>query len=515
MHTYATGARLRSDAAATRTRYSRALGAALALVALSACKDTNVPFFNAPTSIPATKTGIQNTVTGVLAASRIDIFNYVTWMYGFGRDATQFQGTESRFVTELLGKTAIQPDDFIGATVWDNQFRNAKTLNDMVTTLPKVTSYTPADVETMTGVAQTLKAFQFMLVAETHDTLGVPIGGITAPATSPAPILCNKDVWAYITALLDSGDVALTAAGGNALPVALPAGFNAVSSTATTFDAFNRALAGKAYLEFAYSTGRPTDTVSVGTPNAGALAKADAAIAASALYNPAALAPPIAGQPVISADPNGVYINFSGAAGDVQNPFTVAGATLYYVNNFTPDLDNTDNRVTGKLIPNPQTNGQTTYAGLAMPCDATTLGTAVCAGAVGVTYGEYPTVSAPVPIIRNEGLNLYRAQVHIGQGDFAGALVFINNVRVNVGGEAPYGAGVAASYVLIRNALLHEQRLSTTYEASGDRTISLRMYNLARSRLTTFGAGDLHTTLIPISKTESDARSGNLSVSCP
>lgn len=256
-----------------------------------------------------------------------------------------------------------------------------------------------------------------------------------------------------------------------------------------------------------------THSVSVGTPNAGALTKADAAIAASALYNPGALAPPIAGQAVINADPNGVYLDYSGAAGDIQNPFAVAGATLYYVNTFLPDLDLTDNRVTGKLIANDQTNGQTTYAALAAPCS----GVPGCSGAsVGFTYGAYPTVSSPVPIIRNEGLVLDRAQVHIGQGDFAGALVFINDVRVAVGGEAPYGGGVAGSYVSIRNALLHEQRLSTTYEASGDRAISIRMYNLAKSaRLDTFGAADLHTTIVPITKTESDARGGNLSVTCP
>ena len=77
-------------------------------------------------------------------------------------------------------------------------------------------------------------------------------------------MLCNKDVWAYIVALLDSGNAALNAAGSVALPVSLPPGFGSVSTTAgpsTTpgaFAAFNRALAGKAGLELAYAIARGT-----------------------------------------------------------------------------------------------------------------------------------------------------------------------------------------------------------------------------------------------------------------
>lgn len=487
--------------------------AGLSVAAFTACNDSRVPEFNAPTSVANTPTGIQNAITGVIAASRNDTYNYVTWMYGFARDATQFQGTENRYITELLGNTPIQPDDFIGATIWDNEFRGAKAANRIIAALTSVPQYSSGDVSTLTGVAQTLKAMNFIWVAETHDTLGVPIYGITQPAASPAPILCNKDVWAYIVALLDSGHTQLMAAPGNAVPVILPAGFAVVSGSSAAFDAFNRALAGKANLELAYAISRPPDSVSVGVSDPAAqaaLAKADTDIKASALYNPAALGPPMAGSPIQASDPNGVFLDFSGAAGDQQNTISVQNATLYLLASLSSDLDTLDLRVRNKFTKNDQPNGQGTYGAFLLPCNFHDCGPS----SVGVTYAEYPTVASSIPVIRNEELVLLRAQVHIGQGDFAGAATYVNDVRTAVGGRPAYGAPVGTDYVHTREALLHEQRLSTIYEGSGDRTISLRFYGLAASRLNTF-PNDLHTTILPITKSEADARNGNLGVTCP
>ena len=53
------------------------------------------------------------------------------------------------------------------------------------------------------GVVQTIKALNFMMMAETHDTLGIPLYAVDANPTDPP--YCNKDVWQYIVALLDSG----------------------------------------------------------------------------------------------------------------------------------------------------------------------------------------------------------------------------------------------------------------------------------------------------------------------
>ena len=50
-----------------------------------------------------------------------------------------------------------------------------------------------------------------LLVAETRDTLGVPIFGFVATAANPAPFLCIRDVWKGIAAMLDSAEADLNA----------------------------------------------------------------------------------------------------------------------------------------------------------------------------------------------------------------------------------------------------------------------------------------------------------------
>jgi hypothetical protein len=471
--------------------------AALAAMAMAACKDSVVPNFTAPTAVAATPTGIQNGFAGVLNTSRNDVVGYIQFMYAFARDATQFQATESAFDSELLGQVPIAPNDFIGVSVWDNQFRNAKTLNDLIARLPSVAPpYSPGEIATLTGVARTLKALNFMWVAETHDTLGVPIAGITQPANKPAPILCNKDVWAYIVALLDSGGANLAAGGSTPIPVTLPPGFGFVSSSAATFQALNRALAGKAGLELAYAISRPADSTSVGVTDPAAqaaLVRADSAILSSALYAPAALIPGGVNEP------NAVYHDFSSASGDQSNPIAASATTLYYLVNFGPDYDTTDLRVKAKLVPNPATNGQPAYASLTLTPPS--------------TYGAYSSVNSEIPIIRNEELVLLRAQIHIAQQDWATAVGLLNAVRTTVGGELPY-PGSLTGYLPVREALLHEQRLSTTYENGGDRLLSIRFYRLIQSRLTDF-PNDLHPTVLPIPQGELDAHNGNVTPVCP
>lgn len=463
----------------------------------AACSNALIPEFNAPTSVSATPTGIQNAVIGVINTSRFDVFNYITYVYGFARDATQFQSTEGGYDSELLGQSPISNADFIGFTLWDFEFRDARTVNDMIAILPKVTpAYTPQQIATLTGVGQTLKAMNFMWVAETHDTLGVPVAGVANPTSNaPAPLLCNKDVWQYIVSLLDSGNADLLVDSTTPMPVILPPGFSVVSATAGSFRAFNRALAGKAGLELAYAISRAPDSTSVGVTDPAAqaaLLRADSAIQASALYNPGAL---IAGG---LNEPNGVYFDFSGASGDQPNPINTSLTTLYFLVDFAPDFDTTDARVKTKFAPNPNQVGQPNYANLVM--NPPTL------------YNGYPNVNSSIPIIRNEELVLLRAQIHIAQHDWATAMQMINAVRTTVGGEPAYGA--LASYVPVREALLHEQRLSTTYEMGGDRLLSLRWYSLVRSRLHDF-SNDLQTTVLPIPQGEDAARNHNLTPVCP
>jgi hypothetical protein len=505
------------------------LSPVLAAAVLASCKDSNVPFLTAPTQVAATSVGIQNAVTGLFSAARNDISNYVTFMSTFSRDAANFTNTEPRYITEGMGLIPISTtDQFFSASIWDIEFRNAKFANQIVATLPSVTpAYSASDAAAITGVVQTMKALQFMMLAETRDTLGVSPYSIDVSGTVPAPVFCNKDVWRYIVALLDSANTSLQAAGPNPLPVTLPPGFASVSATAApsttpgAFAAFNRALAAKAGLELAYAIARnsggtaPTPTSS-GTPDASALGRADSAMHASALFSPGALTTPAPGG--FTDDAFGVYHSWSAQSGDQLNPINGEIGTLAVLWDMVADVDTVnDARWHAKFAVNPNTVQQSSFAASASP----------------YIYAYYPTVSTPLPIVRNEELVLVDAQIQLGLGSLANAVTLINDVHQQAGG---FGSPlvIATNYVAVRNALLKEQRISTILEGSEDRTIALRMYGMEVVSDTTWNATsgpdaaavagatsalgakptDLHTLVDPPPSTETDGRGGSYTLTC-
>lgn len=501
----------------------------LAAAVLASCKDSNVPFLTAPTQVAATTVGIQNGITGLFSAARNDISNYVTFMSTFSRDAANFTNTEPRYITEGMGLIPISTtDQFFSASIWDIEFRNAKFANQIVATLPTVTpAYSASDAAAITGVVQTMKALQFMMLAETRDTLGVSPYSIDVSGTVPAPVFCNKDVWRYIVALLDSANTSLQTAGPNPLPVTLPPGFASVSVTAApsttpgAFAAFNRALAAKAGLELAYAIARnsggtaPTPA-SAGTPDALALGRADSAMHASALFSPGALTTPAPGG--FTDDAFGVYHSWSAQSGDQLNPINGEVGTLAVLWDMVVDVDTVnDARWHAKFAVNPNAVQQSSFAASASP----------------YIYAYYPTVSTPLPIVRNEELVLVDAQIQLGLGNLPNAVTLINDVHQQAGG---FGSPlvIAANYVAVRNALLKEQRISTILEGSEDRTIALRMYGMAAVSDTTWNATsgpdaaavagatsalgakptDLHTLVDPPPSTETDGRGGSFTLTC-
>ena len=455
----------------------------LAAAVLVSCKDSNVPFLTAPTKVAATTVGVQNAVTGLFSAARNDISNYVTFMSTFSRDAANFTNTEPRFITEGMGLIPIpNTDPFFSSSIWDIEYRNAKFANQIIASLPAVTpAYSASDAAAITGVVQTMKALQFMMIAETRDTLGLSPYSIDVTGTVPAPVFCNKDVWTYIVALLDSANTSLQTAGPNPLPVTLPPGFASVSATAApsttpgAFAAFNRALAGKAGLELAYAIarnagGNPPTPTSAGSPFAPALTRADSAINASALFDPGALTTPAPGG--FTDDAFGVYHAWSAQSGDQLNPINGEVGTIAVLWDFVVDVDTVnDARWHAKFSVNPNAVQQSSFAASASP----------------YIYAYYPTVSTPLPIVRNEELTLVDAQIQLGLGNLANAITLINDVHQQAGGFASPLA-IAANYVAVRNALLKEQRISTILEGSEDRTIALRMYGMAAVSDTTWNA---------------------------
>lgn len=479
----------------------RAMTGILALAALVGCKDSNVPFYTEPTSVPNSQVGIQNAVTGLFAASRIDVGTYIYYMSGFARDAAQLANVNPE---NTIFETGLGTIPTAGVGLWDNPYRAVGEALQIIQTLPATDpAYTPAQLNAAVGVVQTIEALNLMIVAETHDTLGMPIH---ATPTGPGPAYCIKDVWQYIVALLDSANNSLNAAGSVAIPFNLPPGFAAFqgqaspSTTPGTFAAVNRALAGKAGLELAYAIARanpgthPTPTTP-GNPDITALTRADSAVAASSIYDPTSLGPsPTGGW---TEDASGVFWDFSAQSGDLVNPINQNAGIWVILKTFAADVDTVnDLRWTRKFGPDPYPLQLPNFDSIAT-LDA---------------YTEYGRTSSPIPILRDEGLVLIRAQIQLGLNHLATALTYINDVRTSVGGLPPVSG---ADYITVRNLLLKEQRPSLVFESSGDRTIALRMYHLEAVADTTWHSQDLHTTVVPVEQAEIEGRNGSYTLTCP
>jgi starch-binding outer membrane protein, SusD/RagB family len=483
-------------------RRSLSLAVAATVFAASACKDSNVPFFTAPTSVPNSPAGIQNAVTGLLSGSRGDLFSFIVDATGFGRDGANYTNTEPRFITYELGLLPIDP---AWASTWANSYANILQSHQIISTIPSVVpAFTTAQSQSLVGVIQTIEALNYMVIQEDHDSAGIAI--MPALPTSAPPAFCAKDGWKYIVALLDSANNALHAAGATPLPVKLPSGFNAVSATATSFSAFNRALAGKAGLEYAYAIARgpggsPPTPLTPGSPDIAALTRADSAIQASALLDTLHLTPNPAGG--FTPDNWTVLHNFSAQSGDLVNPVN-ANIGTYIVLTPIPSSQDTINdlRWKTKFAVNPHLPVQDPGYSIA---------------ASNYIYNMYSTPGAFIPIVRNEELALVRAEIQIGLGNYNAAWAYINEVRTKVGGLA--ALPVNATYQPTRDAMLHEQQISTAFEASGDRMIAVRMYGLNTVIDQIWAADtafhDHHTDVNPIPFAEVAARGGSFQLSCP
>jgi starch-binding outer membrane protein, SusD/RagB family len=487
--------------------------AVVGLMGLAACKDTAVPNFRSPQINPESPAGIQFLVTGVVANTRTDMGQDILALSGFAREMGVFTTTDSRFITEWMGDGDIIPNsDFYGGGGWNAEFQNAKDAEAIIQDLPKVTpAYSASDASLITGVMKTFEAYNMMLVAQTRDTNGVPIYGWATPPATPAPILCIKDVWKGIAAMLDSGEAFLDAGTPGPLPVSLPPGFGAVSAaghsgTAGTFAGFNRALAAYAKLQYAYATtrvpggGAAATATTAGAPLMSALLAADSAVHATFLYSPTTLAPPTAGD---FSDPLGVYHNFSSTSGDLDNPVTFAvgqTTTLFVLDDVAAEIAAGGDLRATKLIVN--SSQPASEAGPIANAEA----------ANGITVGFYQSASSPIPIIRNEELVLIEAAIQLGEGNLANAVASINAIRTKVGGVPVFVN--PGTYTGVRDQLLHEMRASNIGEPGEERIMAVRNYGLQMLQTTTWGKTDTHSTLLPIPLQESGPRNGNIKPSC-
>jgi hypothetical protein len=199
----------------------------------------------------------------------------------------------------------------------------------------------------------------------------------------------------------------------------------------------------------------------------------------------------------------GVYENYSTASGESVN--TLVDAALHLNQAVFDSLQAGDKR--GSKIVKASTPYSITASGTTL---VTSYDYAFSLGGGSLTHA--------LPILKNEELLLLRAQAAIELNDMVNATTYLNFVRVNSGGLAPYA--LFTTQAAARNALLYEKRYSLLMEGP-QRLLDLRAYDrmnkanfLPGSNSSPF-PGDLFTSALPITITELNARGGTAPLVCP
>jgi starch-binding outer membrane protein, SusD/RagB family len=401
------------------------------VLVVAACSSFDVPDLNNPgledLENDPTRSKLAAAATGLLIGARSGIgtpAGYVSLLGIFGRESYNLDPGDDRWVTELL----IGPLNgrSYGGRLWFEQYHNIRQVKMVQGVLDRVPGLMVEEREATRGFAETIQALELLDAINTRDVLGAPLDVNDDPRDPPPPIASKAEVFARIVTLLDSAQTHLEA-GGGAFPFPLSAGF-AGFDTPASFLKFNRALRARV----AAYTGDFAGTLS--------------ALAGSFLD---------AAQPLTL----GAYHTYGTGSGDrVNRLYDPTGRTLLAHPSLEADAqlraDGTkDLRFQTKVVRvDPKTlQGVTSDLGFAI----------------------YDSLSAPIPIIRNEELILLRAEANIGLGNLSDAIADLDFIRTSSGGLPPYSGLVTAEALL--DELLYNRRYSLLWEG-GHRWIDLRRY---------------------------------------
>ena len=479
---------------------------------LAACNEAFVPDYNTLTGFPHSVSALQNEFSGAFNGVRSDIGAFDLSTDAFARSAAYYTPSEPRFVTEWTGENSLDDDNF-GAAIWANMYTAVKTADTIIGILPTLTNNGAAipqgSIKALQGVMETTKALAYMYVAFTHDTNGVamnnPGGAITG---NVAPILCARDAWKEIVAILDTAKAELDAAGpnttlgvpGSSFTLQLPPGFSALGSTAGSFEGLTLALRARARIEYAYAIARgpggtaPTATTP-GSPDQSQLDSAITDITSSSLYTPS-----LSSGEAIAANDLGVFHSWSSAAGDISNPIFTNAASVFVLEGAAKQIDTLhDQRFLAKFAVAP-----------ALP---TSPGSALASS---YSYLNNIGLSTPTPVVRNVELQFLLARAYLGTGQLTKAAQTVDAVRTAVGGLASGLPAVnTTSYTSVRDFLMHEMLPSLLEDGTGDQIVAIRDFGLLMQDLTSWGAADFHTSIMNIPQVERTQRNNNFAPVCP
>ena len=369
---------------------------------------------------------VQAAAIGMLMALRDDLQDFALDVGILGREALRIDGSDPRFISELLIGPLDPGGDPFGGDHWIEEYVAIREGNRILTALPTATLLSDEEASATSGYVKTLQALAFILVLDTHTQDSIPIDiplDITAP---PAPFVTNDAAWAHVITLLDEGNAELVA-GGAAFPFTLPAGFTGFDTPAT-YATFNRALRARvaAYRE---------DWAGVLTALTGSFLNTAASLQL------------------------GVYMNYGTGPGDFPNPLVPSTVENFAHESLLSLAQNQGDGVTPDLR---LTSKTATRGGLNSNGFSSELG-----------FIRYPLPNSSVPIIKNEELVLLRAEANINLNDLTAALADINLVRTTSGGLEPLATLGTQDQAI--DELLYNRLFSLLYEG-GHRWIDLRRY---------------------------------------
>jgi starch-binding outer membrane protein, SusD/RagB family len=405
-------------------KLKKILACAVVLFTAGACeleeiKDPNFPSVGAVTS-NASKAQLNALAIGQIAAARNGLATYLQVTGTIGKELFNFNGTESRWMTELNGTRPIDNSAFYNGatTAFGLPVRQA---NIILAAVDNTSSVTDQEKQAYRGLANTFKGLASLYMLNAQYTNGIRLD-VTDPFNPSKPATYAQSL-AGIAQFLDDGAAQLDAA-GTAFPFDLPASY-AGFNTPANFKKFNRAIALRV-----------------------AIYQADWTKAAALLP-----------QTFIDEAGSmnlGPKHSFSPSAPDIGNPLlSTASQIIVGVENIWDAAEPGDTRLSKVEVVNPELS----YTS-------------------GVTYTTryravlYTSATQQAPIIRNEELILIAAEIAAQQSNPTEAVRLMDIVR-NAAGLPDY-AGATTQADLI-NAILKERSLSLWYE--GHRWVDMRRYN--------------------------------------
>ena len=79
-----------------------------------------------------------------------------------GREAYRFDGSDPRFVGELMQGPLDPGSNAFGGNHWDEEYTAIRTANDLLKVIGTAAALTAAEQSAMSGFARTLQAYNFL-----------------------------------------------------------------------------------------------------------------------------------------------------------------------------------------------------------------------------------------------------------------------------------------------------------------------------------------------------------------